>query len=753
MCKDKNIKSLMAKLLLENDHKSYFLTKILHFENKGQKLNDLEQLEIFKCIGCKDERANYILYAGLHNAVNCLCGTNPGSHVKGECHLPCSKKPTQSCGGHDSVDIYDTGLNVPGPPASLSVQNITTTSARVLWSPPQAYNGLIIRYMITANYVETYASFPLNSPMEWNYSNSSSKADLLGFHPGTKYNISLQAVSSDGIGAVISQLFWTVIGDPDIPDPPKIIKSDKDKITIKIEPVKNNFGPVTSLRIVVIDGSSPVSFDASNLESWSHAHCSERNGNDSCVDQDEIPYYIAAELSPQKIKDEFVIGDGWTYGTYYNSPLQEGANIQLVLGVVSSMNSVTKVTYSSPTRGINQLLTTSDDVMVDESDSVIILGLSIAIGIFGFFLLLSIVGYFLLKRKLERRRGASDHQELSLHGPMAEVESSGYIHDAYIAEEEGPINHYDNLKKKVWNIPKNFLEIKSEVIGQGKYGSVVKGTVRQRGTPVPVTIHYVMDEYNKYPNHKLMLEDFDKVIRPSPHSNVIGLIGTSEIPEALLVVLEYHPATLKDILLESRVLDQVGVNQSRDRFCSLQESYLLEVCIGVANGMDQLFQKKITHEKLCARSVLMADGITPKISCFGMADYVKNSVVPDYTRWTGQEIFRSRNFVSKSDVWSFGCLLWEVFTFGGTPYMEILTKDVPTRVMRGLRPYRPSYVGDDLYQLMLQCWQIDLDERPNFFEASKVLEQMIEDSEIHLNFDIYSGFHYEPYIPDLEFSK
>ncbi|KAG8235885.1 hypothetical protein J437_LFUL010115 [Ladona fulva] len=344
---------------------------------------------------------------------------------------------------------------------------------------------------------------------------------------------------------------------------------------------------------------------------------------------------------------------------------------------------------------------------------------------------------------------------------MLEVESSGYIHDAYIVEDEGPINYYDNLKKKVWNIPKNFLEVRSEGIGKGKYGTVVKGSVKQRGSPVPVSVHYIADEFCKHPNNKPMLEDFDKLIRTSPHTNVIGLIGTSEIPDALLVVLEYHPATLKDILLESRCLDQDGLSHSKDKFCSLQESHLLEISIGVARGMDHLIQKKIVHGKLCARSVAMADGVVPKICGFGLADIAKNSATMflftlqplDLTRWTAQEIFRGRHLMTKSDIWSFGCLLWEIITFGGTLFPDVPSRDVPTRVMRGVRPMRPSYVGDDLYQFMLQCWQIDLDERPNFSEATRILINMLQDSEIHLNFSTYAGFHYEPYIPELEYLK
>ena len=57
-----------------------------------------------------------------------------------------------------------------------------------------------------------------------------------------------------------------------------------------------------------------------------------------------------------------------------------------------------------------------------------------------------------------------------------------------------------------------------------------------------------------------------------------------------------------------------------------------------------------------------------------------------------------------------------VIVLGGTPYCDVSSSDVPARVMRGLRLPHLAYVGDELYQLMLQCWQLDLDERPTFQE-------------------------------------
>lgn len=67
---------------------------------------------------------------------------------------------------------------------------------------------------------------------------------------------------------------------------------------------------------------------------------------------------------------------------------------------------------------------------------------------------------------------------------------------------------------------------------------------------------------------------------------------------------------------------------------------------------------------------------------------------------------------------------------GGTLYNSVPTPEVPTRVMRGLRPPHLGHVSDDFYQLMLQCWQLDLDERPSFQEITATLCELINSSEV-----------------------
>lgn len=79
-----------------------------------------------------------------------------------------------------------------------------------------------------------------------------------------------------------------------------------------------------------------------------------------------------------------------------------------------------------------------------------------------------------------------------------------------------------------------------------------------------------------------------------------------------------------------------------------------------------LFQ--IVHKQLCARNIVFVSGV-PKVSGLGLAQYNNNNLLPIYTRWTAKEIFRGQSHVSKSDVWSFACILWEICTLGKLQYV------------------------------------------------------------------------------------
>lgn len=89
---------------------------------------------------------------------------------------------------------------------------------------------------------------------------------------------------------------------------------------------------------------------------------------------------------------------------------------------------------------------------------------------------------------------------------------------------------------------------------------------------------------------------------------------------------------------------------------------------------------------------------------------------------------------------------------GGTPYGNTSNNnEITERVMKGLRLPQLQYISDDLYQIMLDCWQLDCDERPKFMDLVDFLTNLKENNLIpYLNFNIFSNFQYEQFYPDME---
>ncbi|KAG5893633.1 hypothetical protein JTB14_015072 [Gonioctena quinquepunctata] len=659
----------------------------------------------------------YYRYSSIRNEGSCMCGNYLGEQVSNGTCSDCDTCDFKM----NLTDFYATGNLVPGPPRNFRITNITEKSVRISWQEPESFVE-ISKYKIKAIVIHTYSSYSPISP-EWMYSNNTFQTELITLLPATKYNITLSTKSPDGDGALVFRVIETKIDEPDsLPSKPKILENKGYQISIQLMPTPNNNGPVTSYRLIVIDNDVKQSFAEDNLHSYHEANAIG------------LAYYIAAEINAKDIDKTFVVGDGQSYGKYYNAPLDPNVNYNFIFAVVSRLNDTEKVAYSDASLSKNGVSLFNFDFEQDSGDSpAVIIGLSVAIGLLTFMLITGIIGFIILKsRVVNRRHRLSDNQELTLQGPMIEVENNGYIHE----DDPIPVNHYRNLKQKVRTIPSNQLKIEpTNLLGVGKYGRVNSGTLHENDTMIPVSAYTIQDKKMSQDGRKAMLQDLDVLIKLGKHDNVIGLIGMCETSQIVYIVMEYASMNLKDLLLSSR-------DSLPGRFSSMSEFQALDISVQVARGMAHLESCKILHKQLCARSVVISSGLNAKISGYGIAQYFSHNKIPDHTRWTALEVFKNHPHNPKSDVWSFACLLWEVSALGGTPYGNVASNnEIPERILKGLRLPQLQYISDDFYQIMLDCWQVDCDERPNFVQLIESLESLKGNTPIpYLNFSLYPNF-------------
>lgn len=669
----------------------------------------------------------YYKYAIIGNESTCFCGNAPGKFQLplDSCATLCPKNDSQICGGESAASVYDTEVLSPGPPASINVTNITETTLRVRWTAPDAFS-YISNYVIRAIVVETYSDISLID-LEWRVSNKTFYTELLNLQPGSQYQIGVVAVNDVYEGPNITTTVETVIGSPD-PSPPDIQIRERrgDRMVVHIPEAKNVNGPVSMYRIVV------------SIELYQQGFIVDTLGNYSYASDQGLPYYITAELDPDDIAHDFIIGDRHTYNGFYNAPLPLTNDIDVSLGVVSEKNHVKKIRYAESTKKIILNINEPEET----SPMVIALGAAIAISV---VLLLIGVGLLIILRKrihLVRAQRGSQSMPLSLSEPCMEIENSGFIQ-----EEDERVDYYSNLKRKLWNIPRNLIDMDiSCIVGVGSYGKFTRGRVQQHGAQTPGLVQVVADRELERPDKKQMLQELDLLIKSSEHENVISLIGFCETNTTLLVVLEDNKQSFKDLLLQSRHRDL-----QNNKFCLMPENRLLQYFVDIARGMEYLHSKKILHKRLSCRNIAIGDNGIAKVSGFGLSHMRPLHETPDYTRWTSHEMLRQTRFNPKADVWSFGVLLWEALTIGATPYFHSANKDVAARILRGMRPSQPSYVGDELFQLCLQCWQVDPDERPAFPSLVQELKPFAEAPGCRsLSFTHYNGFNYEPHVPQYE---
>lgn len=142
---------------------------------------------------------------------------------------------------------------------------------------------------------------------------------------------------------------------------------------------------------------------------------------------------------------------------------------------------------------------------------------------------------------------------------------------------------------------------------------------------------------------------------------------------------------------------------------------------------------QIVHADIAARNILLDQTMVCKLADFGMSRkldssqvYIKEGQEPLPWRWMAPESLQLMKFNEKTDVWMFGILIWEIFSFGEVPFGGFTwSSEFTGMLQRGLQPELPKSIHQDMATLLKSCWSIDCDERPTFTLAKRSLTSIL----------------------------
>lgn len=271
------------------------------------------------------------------------------------------------------------------------------------------------------------------------------------------------------------------------------------------------------------------------------------------------------------------------------------------------------------------------------------------------------------------------------------------------------------IPRSEWQLEHDEVQ-STKKLGEGAFGEVHKGILKLRrcGKKIEVALKLAKldamtkDQIQGFMKEARLMRDFD-------HPNVVRLYGVAATQEPLMLVMELASDGALDSYLQKHA-------------CTVETK--LTMILQAAWGIEYLHERPILHRDLASRNCLYGDGKV-KISDFGLSregrSYVMHKKCRLPIRWLAPETLKALQYTTKTDVWSYGIMCWEILNDGKEPYPGMTVAEVNVKVREGYRmPIdNPPALNPDVVNLIsVRCWADADTDRPEISVVARELERV-----------------------------
>ncbi|XP_066594792.1 tyrosine-protein kinase-like otk isoform X2 [Prorops nasuta] len=272
-------------------------------------------------------------------------------------------------------------------------------------------------------------------------------------------------------------------------------------------------------------------------------------------------------------------------------------------------------------------------------------------------------------------------------------------------------------------------------LGRGEFGEIYSTKFQQDGEKeITVMVKSLINTKDEASLHEFK-RHLDLVHKLN-HENVVKLVGLCREQEPDYMILEFTDwGDLKQFLVASKKENASPTHEKTARAPQLSVAQILSLSCQAAKGLKHIADKRLVHKDIAARNCLIASNLTIKISMPCMTkepyqqEYTKhrNQVIP--LRWMPYEAVYEDEYSTKSDVYSFSCLVWEMFHQGELPFNKLNDESVLTQLKAQSLTWKPHKASPPaLQELQNQCWAHDPRERPTFDDVVSKLGEIVVNS-------------------------